>query len=82
MSCTFEFFDGEILKCCQPIPYKYVVHSPKTKDDPKNCYEFLHSHASHGQVKDRCLFIPSKGLGQVMQGDYIFLVITVVSYIY
>ena len=69
MSCTFETFNGGILKSQQPIPYKYVVHSNKTKDDPNSCYEFLHSHATNNEDKNRCLFIADqRKLQYVIQG--------------
>ena len=64
MTCAISF-DAELLK--KPIPYKYVIFSPKMKrkDD---CYEFLHSfseRASHDP--DRCLSITgtehSKAIG-------------------
>ena len=55
MECTFENFDVELLKL--PVPYKYVVYSPKAKKDDDR-YEYLHAHASawHGDY-NRCLFI-------------------------
>ena len=52
MVCVFPNFDVDILK--NPIPYKYVIHSPKaTKDD--ECYE--HIHTSRGDY-NRCLILP------------------------
>ena len=56
MTCTFKNFDVEILK--HPLPYKYVVHSPKAKKS-EDCYECLHAHTSHWHKEfNRCLFIP------------------------
>ena len=57
MVCTFENFNMEILK--MPLPYKYVVHSPKVKK-PEECYEYLHAHSSHWREYNRCLVIPAK----------------------
>ena len=52
MTCIFHNFDVEILK--YPLPYKYIVHSPKSEKD-HNCYEYLHGHTKEF---DRCLNIP------------------------
>lgn len=58
MSCTFENFDVEILKT--PLPYKYVVHSPKAKKFEEN-YEYLHAHSSwRDHDYNRCLVIPAE----------------------
>jgi hypothetical protein len=57
MSCTFEKFDIEILKT--PLPYKYVVYSPKVKKSEEN-YEYLHAHSSWRSIDlNRCLVIPA-----------------------
>lgn len=68
MSCTFETFDMDILKF--PLPYKYIVVSPKTKNSG-NYYEYLHAHAAStwsGNEYDfnRCLVIPNLDL----EGNY------------
>lgn len=55
MICTFPNFDVEILK--HPLPYKYVIHSPKAKKD-EECYEYLHVHSSTWKEFNRCLVIP------------------------
>ena len=64
MTCAISF-DAELLK--KPIPYKYVIFSPKMKrkDD---CYEFLHSFNERASDDlDRCLLITriehSKAIG-------------------
>ena len=61
MSCTFEYFDVEILKT--PLPYKYVVRSPKVKK-PEDHYEYLHAHSHSNAWRDRdynrCLIIPAE----------------------
>jgi hypothetical protein len=58
MSCTFETFDVEILKT--PLPYKYVIYSPKVKKPEEN-YEYLHAHSSWRSVDlNRCLVIPAE----------------------
>lgn len=74
MSCTFKTFDVEILK--YPLPYKYVVFSPKTKRGDNNCYEYLHAHAVkplYGNEYDfnRCLHIPQ--LDHDLAGIFIVL---------
>lgn len=53
MACTLHI-DKEILQ--HPIPYKYVIESPKTRRDG-NCYEYLHAHASRWREYNRCLSI-------------------------
>ena len=55
MTCTFDTFDKQLLK--HPIPYKYVVNSPKMKHD-NDCYEYLHAHAKGQTQYNRCLHIP------------------------
>lgn len=55
MECTFRNVDVEILK--RPLPYKYVVHSPKADKD-QNCYEFLHAYSSNRNEFNRCLVVP------------------------
>jgi hypothetical protein len=58
MVCTFENFDKEILE--MPLPYKYVIHSPK-EQKPEDCYEYLHAHSlSYWNEYNRCLVIPAK----------------------
>lgn len=50
MTCTLSI-DADILK--HPVAYKYVVYSPKRKDD--DCYEYLHGYSGN---PNRCLIIP------------------------
>ena len=57
MLCSFENFDVEILK--MPLPYKYVVHSPKVKKT-EDCYEYLHAHSTNWCEYNRCLVIPAE----------------------
>ena len=57
MSCTFENFDVEILKT--PLPYKYVIHSPKVKKS-EDCYEYLHAFSNRWHEYNRCLVIPAQ----------------------
>ena len=55
MICTFETFDKEILQA--PLPYKYVIHSPKSKKrEETECYEYLHWK---NQECNRCLDVPA-----------------------
>jgi hypothetical protein len=60
MVCTFENFNTEILKT--PLPYKYVIHSPKEKKPEVDCYEYLHAHSSRWTdfYCNRCLVIQAK----------------------
>ena len=61
MSCTFEHFDTEILNT--PLPYKYVVTSPKVKKTEES-YEYLHAHSHSTTWRDRdynrCLVIAAE----------------------
>jgi hypothetical protein len=59
MVCIFENFDREILN--MPLPYKYVIHSPKDKK-PEDYYEYLHarSHFWTTTEYNRCLIIQAK----------------------
>ena len=57
MVCIFENFDRDLLE--RPLPYKYVIHSPKEKN-PEDCYEYLHAHTSRWYEYNRCLVIPAK----------------------
>ena len=52
---TFENFDKEILN--MPLPYKYVIHSPKEKESD-DCYEYLHAHSTRWMEFNRCLSVP------------------------
>ena len=59
MSITFNKFDVDILK--HPLPYKYVVSTPKAKKDEER-YEYLHKHnATYWTRTDlnRCLSFSS-----------------------
>ena len=54
MTCTLQI-DAAILK--NPIPYKYVIYSPKM-EHPDDCYEYFHAYSGN---PNRCLQIaPSK----------------------
>ena len=53
MNCTLGI-SAELLK--QSIPYKYVIHTPKTKQNRDDCYEYLHEH--HSMNPNRLLRIP------------------------
>ena len=55
MNCNLKI-SAEILK--RPIPYKYVIYSPKTKQNRDDCYEYLHEH--HSMDPNRLLRIPIK----------------------
>ena len=53
VNCTLRI-SAELLK--QSIPYKYVIHTPKTKRNRDDCYEYLHEH--HSMNPNRLLRIP------------------------
>lgn len=56
MVCTFPNFDVDILKSA--VPYKYVIHSPKSANNDDDCYEYLHAYLPSKNEFNRCLLIP------------------------
>ena len=69
MNCTLKI-SAEILK--QPIPYKYVIHSPKTKQNRDDCYEYLHEH--HSMNPNRLLRIPKEKYQQAYGRMFVYYV--------
>lgn len=53
MTCTFKNFDKNLFSNFRGIPYKYVVHSPRT-EKPADWYEYLHAFPDD---HNRCLVI-------------------------
>ena len=71
MNCTLKI-SAKILEHEYPIPYKYVIHSPKTKESQDDCYEYLHEYFLANP--DRMLKIPREKYHQACGGMFGFIV--------
>ena len=68
MNCSLKI-SAKILEHEHPIPYKYVIHSPKTRESQDDCYEYLHGH--HLADPNRSLKIPKAKYQQACGGMFL-----------
>lgn len=71
MTCKFSDFDAKVFEFDMSVPYKYVVHSPKEKEED-DCYEYLHAYSGEKDY-NRCLRIPQDKLKTLIGGMYKWL---------
>jgi len=60
---------ADILEHEYHIPYKYVIHSPKTGESQEDCYEYLHEY--HLWDPNRLLWIPEDDYQQAYGGMFV-----------
>lgn len=62
--------DAKIFEHERAIAYKYVVHSPKTRESQDDCYEYLHEH--HLANANRLLKVPKQRYQQACGGMLVY----------